>query len=155
MLIIKPQKKGGYQLSAEMWLPAPLGEVFNFFAEASNLELLTPSMLRFKILTERPITMKRGILIDYRLRLHGIPMRWQSEISTWEPPHRFVDEQRRGPYRRWYHEHLFREENGGTSVQDRINYRVLGGRLVNRFFVEPDLKRIFQYRQQKLGKIFS
>ncbi|HZA25273.1 MAG TPA: SRPBCC family protein, partial [Dehalococcoidia bacterium] len=88
----------------EQWFPLRPEEVFSFFSDALNLELITPPWLRFKVLTVSPIEMKEGTVIDYRLRLRGIPLRWQSQITVWEPPHRFVDQQRRGPYRLWVHE---------------------------------------------------
>ena len=94
-------------------------------------------------------------MIDYKLRLHGIPIRWQSEISIWEPPTRFVDRQTRGPYRLWHHEHSFVERDGGTLVIDHVNYRPPGGRLVNRLFVVPDLRKIFGFRMQKLSELFG
>lgn len=144
-----------FTLAVEQWLPRPLPEVFAFFADAGNLNALTPPWLRFEILTPRPITMRPGTLIDYRLRLRGIPVRWQSEITVWEPPHRFVDEQRRGPYRQWHHEHTFTERDGGTLVADKVRYAVWGGALVERWFVRPDVQRIFRYRQEKLAELFG
>jgi ligand-binding SRPBCC domain-containing protein len=99
--------------------------------------------------------MRVGPLIDYRIRLHGTPLRWRSEITTWEPPLRFTDEQRRGPYRLWIHQHLFRADGEGTIAEDKVEYAVLGGSLVKRFFVAPDLERIFAYRRQKLSEIFG
>src|SRR3954468_23005074 len=105
-------------LCARILLPRPVTEVFMFFAEPGNLETLTPPWLRFHILTPQPILMRAGARIDYRLRVHGLPVRWQSEITAWEPPVRFVDEQRRGPYRVWVHEHTFEEGDGGTEVRD-------------------------------------
>ncbi len=98
---------------------------------------------------------RAGTLIDYRLRLHGIPIRWQSEISVWEPPLRFVDRQTRGPYRLWIHEHRFVEQEGGTLVIDHVNYRVPGGSLINRLFIVPDLRKIFGFRMQKLQELFG
>ena len=99
--------------------------------------------------------MAAGTRIDYRLRLHGIPLRWTSDITTWEPPFRFVDEQVRGPYRIWIHEHTFEEKPGGTVVRDNVRYSVLGGALVNRVFVRPDLRKIFGYRHARLREIFD
>ena len=136
-------------------LPYPIERVFDFFSEAENLESLTPPWLSFRILTPRPIHMCEGALIDYQLRLRGIPLGWRSEITVWEPPHRFVDEQRRGPYRLWAHEHRFTEVDGGTKVEDRVKYAVLGGSLVARLFVAPDVRRIFDYRQQRLRELFE
>ena len=144
-----------FTLTNELWLPQPPAEVFPFFADASNLERLTPPSLRFQILTPSPIEMVVGTLIDYRIRLRGIPMRWQSEITEWEPPHRFVDEQRRGPYRQWIHEHTFTAQNGGTLAVDIVQYAVLGGVTIQRLFVAPELRRIFDYRNATLENYFS
>ncbi len=142
-------------LETEVWLPQPLDAVFAFFADARNLAILTPPWLKFSILTPAPIEMKTGALIDYRLRLRGIPIRWQSEITAWEPPHRFVDEQRRGPCRCWIHEHTFVERDGGTLARDRVQYAVPGGSLINYLFVARDLKRVFAFRQESLRRIFE
>lgn len=144
-----------FELHAELWLPRPRVEVFPFFADARNLETLTPPWLRFEILTPLPIEMRVGCLIDYQLRLHGLPLRWRSEITVWEPPTRFVDEQRRGPYRFWAHEHRFVEHDGGTWVGDHVRYAVWGGRLLEALFVRPDLNRIFAYRRDKLRALFG
>jgi ligand-binding SRPBCC domain-containing protein len=146
--------EGAFTLTSEQWLLRPLPEVFAFFADAGNLDTLTPSWLRFEILTPHPIEMKVGALIDYRLRLRGLPIRWQSEISDWSPPHRFVDEQRRGPYRLWHHMHTFHQRDGGTLVRDFVRYHVPGGALANTLFVRRDLQKIFAHRQQKLAELF-
>ena len=153
--IILGRYAGLSTLAAEQWLPRPRAEIFQFFADAGNLNILTPPWLRFEILTPRPIVMRVGALIDYRLRLHGWPLRWQSEITAWEPPERFVDEQRHGPYRLWQHEHRFTERDGGTVVTDRVRYAVAGGRLTDWLFVRHDVVRIFAYRQQKLAELFG
>ncbi|MCA9729166.1 MAG: SRPBCC family protein, partial [Candidatus Eisenbacteria bacterium] len=126
-------------LHRQQLLPAPLEEVFAFFAAAENLERITPPLLQFRVLTPPPIDMRPGALIDYRLKLRGIPLRWRSEITVWDPPHRFVDEQRRGPYRSWIHEHRFEEENGHTRVTDEVRYLAPGGPLVHRWLIRPDL----------------
>jgi ligand-binding SRPBCC domain-containing protein len=147
------------KLFSELWLPLPPEDVFPFFAEARNLEQITPPWLSFYVLAQHPPEMGAGTVIDYRLRLHGIPLRWRSEITVWEPPRRFVDVQRRGPYRLWEHEHLFLPKDGGTLVQDRVRYAVPGGSLlaplVDRLLVRPDLERIFAYRRQRLKEIFG
>jgi ligand-binding SRPBCC domain-containing protein len=140
---------------AQLWLPRPLDEVFAFFSDAHNLDRITPPWLHFHVLTPPPIPMRVGQRIDYRLRIRGIPLRWQSAITAWEPPHRFVDEQQRGPYRAWIHEHTFEEKDGGTLARDEVKYAVFGGALVNRLFVERDVKKIFEYRAGKLGEIFG
>ena len=144
-----------FELRRQTWLPRPLGEVFPFFADATNLETLTPPWLRFRILSPHPIGMGRGTLIHYRLRARGIPFRWRSEITAWEPPRRFVDEQRRGPYRLWVHEHRFTPWGQGTLVTDHVRYAVWGGALVRRLFVARELDRIFDFRQQRLGHLFA
>ena len=144
-----------FTLTNELWLPHQPQDVFPFFADAFNLERLTPPSLGFQVLTPPPIEMRVGTLIDYRVRLRGIPMRWQSEITEWEPPHRFVDEQRRGPYRMWIHEHTFTSQDGGTMAKDTVRYAVLGGAIVQRLFVASELKRIFQYRNAALKDHFS
>jgi ligand-binding SRPBCC domain-containing protein len=145
----------GFLLECQMRVPRPLSTVFPFFANAYNLQRITPSSLSFRVLTPDPVTMHAGALIDYRLRVHKIPIAWQSEITVWEPPNRFVDEQRRGPYRWWIHDHLFEEDNDSTVVRDRVRYGVPGGRLINRLIVARDLRRVFQYRAEKLRDIFS
>jgi ligand-binding SRPBCC domain-containing protein len=149
----KPNRTFG--LHAEQWLPCPREKLFDFFTDAFKLETLTPPLLRFEVVTPAPIVIRTGTLIDYKLRLHGIPIRWQSEINEWEPPSRFVDRQTRGPYRLWRHEHRFVEQHGGTLVIDHVEYRAPGGSLVNRFFVVPDLRKIFGFRMQKLRELFG
>jgi len=149
------QQSRTFVLHAEQWLPCPREALFEFFSDAFKLELLTPPLLRFRVVTPAPILIQPGTLIDYKLSLHGVPMRWQSEISVWEPPLRFVDRQTRGPYRVWEHEHCFEEQKGGTLVIDHVHYRAPGGSLVNRFFVTPDLRKIFSFRMQKLEELFG
>lgn len=141
-------------LTTEQVLPRSLEEVFSFFSNAGNLDALTPPWLHFEILTPQPIEMKVGALIDYRLRLRGLPIRWQSEISDWSPPYQFVDEQRRGPYRLWHHTHTFAEVDGGTAVRDIVRYRVIGGAIADALFVRRDLLKIFGYRQETLDRLF-
>ena len=148
-------QNGTFVLHAEQWLACPRGNLFEFVSDAFQLETLTPPLLRFQVVTPPPIVIRSGTLIDYKLRLHGIPIRWQSQISEWEPPARFVDRQTRGPYRQWLHEHRFVEQDGGTLVIDHVDYRAPGGSLVNRLFVVPDLRKIFGFRMQKLQELFG
>jgi ligand-binding SRPBCC domain-containing protein len=140
---------------SELWLPRPRAEVFPFFADAANLERLTPAFLRFRIVTPLPIEMRAGTLIDYRLRVHGLPISWRTRIEQWRPPERFVDVQLRGPYRLWHHTHEFEERDGGTLCRDRVRYAVLGGRLLERLFVRPDVERIFAFRTRRLLELFA
>lgn len=148
------RKDGWCTVEVRLFLPHPLETVFPFFADARNLETLTPPWLRFEIRTPLPIRMRQGTFIEYRLRLHGIRLRWQSEITVWEPPQRFVDEQRHGPYRHWIHEHTFTERNSGTEVRDFVRYSAPGGRPVDFLFVRHDVRRIFEYRARKLRALF-
>jgi len=140
---------------AELLVPRPLAEVFPFFADARNLEELTPPWLSFNVLTPEPIPMAVGTTIDYRLSWRGIPLRWRSEIAAWDPPHRFVDRQLRGPYRLWHHEHRFEEVAGGTVVIDDVEYAVWGGALAVNLGVRRDVERIFAYRSERLAEIFG
>ena len=144
-----------FTLDNEQWLPGPPEAVFDFYADAFNLEALTPPWLRFRVLTPPPIAMAQGVEIDYRLRLHGISLGWRSRITAWEPPYRFVDEQIQGPYRRWVHEHIFEARDGGTLARDIVEYDMPGGRLADRLLVRRDLNRIFAYRRERLAGIFA
>ena len=143
-----------FELHSAVLIPRTPEEVFPFFADARNLDLLTPPWLHFQILDPGPIAIQRGTEIDYRLRLRGLPMRWRSRITAWSPPSLFVDEQVRGPYRRWIHQHRFRPVEAGTLVEDHVRYAVWGGRLVDRWLVAPDLSRIFRYRRERLAERF-
>jgi ligand-binding SRPBCC domain-containing protein len=144
-----------FALQTELWLPRPPAEVFPFFAEARNLESLTPPWLNFEVLTPAPIAMRAGALIDYRIRVHGFPIRWRTEIAEWQPPHRFADVQLRGPYTLWHHTHTFEDRDGGTLCGDQVRYRPRGGALVHWLFVRRDVQRIFRYREQRLREIFG
>lgn len=145
-----------FRLRSKLWLPRSVDEVFPFFSDAHNLQALTPDTLSFEILTPAPIEMRAGTLIDYRLRLYGIPLSWKSEITVWDPPFRFVDEQRRGPYKLWKHEHTFVESNGGVELGDVVDYApVIGGRPIDRLFVQRDLRKIFGYRTEKMIELFG
>ncbi|MFI5094193.1 MAG: SRPBCC family protein [Candidatus Acidiferrum sp.] len=143
-----------FHFEARLWLPRPRNEVFEFFSNAINLEELTPSSLRFHVLTPTPIRVQQDLEIDYRLKIRGIPVRWRSKITVWDPPNRFVDEQVRGPYRLWIHEHRFTEQEGGTICEDSLQYAPLGGTLINKLFVAREVSQIFAYRSQRLQHLF-
>ncbi len=144
-----------FHLKTDQKIQKPQDELFSFFSDAQNLAEITPPWLHFRVLTPPPIEMKVGTRIDYRLKLRGVPIRWQSEITAWNPPHSFVDEQRRGPYRRWIHKHTFVAVPGGTLVKDEVEYAVFGGWLVHKLFVAPDIDKIFAYRSQKLQELLA
>ena len=143
-----------FQLHQEQLLSYPIEQVFRFFASPENLNLLTPPWANFSILSPQPIEMAVGTIIEYRIRLRGVPVNWRSEITEWQPPFAFCDVQRRGPYRFWVHRHTFEEKPGGTLVTDHVDYGVLGGALVNRLFVAGELRRIFGYRKTRLYELF-
>jgi ligand-binding SRPBCC domain-containing protein len=142
-----------HTFTAETWLPRSLDDVFRFFSDARNLQKITPPWLSFDVLTPGEPAMTPGTLIDYRLRVRGIPFLWRSEITVWEPPHRFVDAQRRGPYLLWVHEHRFAAKDGGTLATDEVRYAVPGGALVNALFVARDVRKIFEFRTRKLKEL--
>lgn len=142
------------EFQSKIWLPLPPEELFHLFGDAANLDTITPPWLHFHIATPPPIEMREGALIDYRLRVHGIPMRWRTRVSVWQPPHRFVDEQLRGPYRQCIHEHTFEPHNGGTLAHDLVRYAVPLDVLVHRWLVRPDIEKIFQHRSEMLRKRF-
>lgn len=145
-------------LETKTIIKRPLNEVFSFFSKAENLNELTPPELHFKILTPLPIQMNKGIFIEYRIKLNGIPFNWKTLISAWEPPHRFVDEQIKGPYVRWHHTHSFRSvDENTTEMIDRVEYLSPGWvlePLINSVFVRKKVEAIFAYREQKLMAIF-
>jgi ligand-binding SRPBCC domain-containing protein len=143
------------EFEADLWLPQPRADVFGFFSDAANLDLITPPWVNFQMITRLPIEMHVGTLIDYKLRIHGLPVRWRSKITVWEPPVRFVDEQLRGPYQLWIHEHTFAERDGGTLICDRVQYAVPFDCLAYPLLVRGDVKRIFRYRSDTLRRRFA
>ncbi|MCY4086193.1 MAG: SRPBCC family protein [Actinomycetia bacterium] len=143
-----------FQIHEELFLRYPREEVFRFFSQAENLNLLTPPWLGFSVVSSAPIEMAVGTVIQYRLKLRGMPISWESEITEWRPPFSFCDVQRRGPYRCWVHRHSFEAVPGGTVVTDHVDYEVIGGALVNRLLVAGDLKKIFAYRKARLLELF-
>ena len=150
-----PDHSRAYRLTAEVFLPKSREEIFPFFADAYNLEELTPSWMNFSVLTPAPIDMHEGTLIDYKLRIRGVPLRWRTKITGWEPPYRFCDEQLKGPYRFWRHEHTFVNVDGGCLARDQVDYAVPGGKLIHWLIVRRDVERIFEYRTEVLKRIFA
>ena len=143
------------EFETELWLPRPREEVFAFFADAANLDAITPPWLRFRTVTPAPIEMRAGTLIDHKLRIRGVPIRWRSRIAVWEPPARFVDEQVRGPYRLWRHEHIFEQRDGGTVVRDHVQYAVRFDFLVHELLVRREIEKIFAHRTECLRERFG
>lgn len=144
---------GGFRLSSELRLDMGIDDVFAFFSDPHNLALITPDWLRPQVTTGHSIDMAEGARIDYRFRVRGVPAVWRSEITAFEPPYRFVDEQRFGPFLRWRHEHTFEPSGSGTIALDDIDYRVPGGRVIHGLFVERELRRLFEHRHRRLTEI--
>jgi ligand-binding SRPBCC domain-containing protein len=145
-----------YQLHHTQLIKKRLPEVFSFFENPANLAIITPPQLGFKILTPTPLQMGKGTLIDYTVRIMGLPVRWTSLISEYDPPHKFVDVQLKGPYSFWHHAHLFKEHAEGTLIEDRVDYCLpfgLLGRWVNKLVVARQLQSIFDYRQIVISRI--
>lgn len=147
-----------YRLQTDITLARPLDAVFAFFSDAGNLEAITPPELRFEILTPRPIGMERDTRIDYRLHLYGIPFRWRTRISVWEPGVRFVDEQESGPFALWIHEHRFEPISpSATRIRDEVRYALPLeplGRLAHPI-VRARLDHIFAYREARVRELLA
>jgi ligand-binding SRPBCC domain-containing protein len=146
-----------YILKRSQWVPQPLDTVFEFFSRAENLQTITPPWLEFRMV-DAPKQMHAGSLIRYQLRVHKIPVRWTTEITEWNPPHRFVDIELSGPYALWHHEHKFFAENNGTTIEDEVTYALpfgLLGQIACRLFVSRDLENIFDYRARKMRELFG
>lgn len=145
-------------LERVQFIPRPRSEVFAFFSDATNLERITPPFLRFRIVTPTPIDIREGALLDYRLRLFGIPFAWRTRIDVFEPDRRFIDTQLRGPYKLWRHLHEFAEVDGGTRMLDRVDYDVpLGplGDLARSLFVTRTVERIFDFRARTIEELLG
>jgi ligand-binding SRPBCC domain-containing protein len=163
-----PAADAAYVLETEITLPRTLEEVFPFFADPGNLEAITPPWLNFQILTPRPIPMRQGAIIDYRIRLRGIPIRWRTVIAAYEPPRMFIDKQIKGPYWLWEHTHTFEpvHRDGrfvGTRIGDKVRYLPIDiprwvpglGGLIHRLMVRPDLEKIFAYRHRRMRELLA
>jgi ligand-binding SRPBCC domain-containing protein len=147
-----------YRFTACQTIARPRPEVFEFFSRAEHLERITPPEVGFHIITPTPITIGEGTLIDYRLSLRGLPVRWQSRITVWDPPFKFADEQVRGPYKQWIHTHRFTEVDAGTTeMEDEVLYRLplepFGD--LAQLFVEWEIKNIFDYRKKTIEELFA
>jgi ligand-binding SRPBCC domain-containing protein len=143
-------------LTRQLTLDLPIARVFDFFADAGNLERITPPELNFKIITAQPIDIKKGALIDYRLKLRGLPITWKTEISEWNPPFSFVDRALKSPYRQWHHRHTFTAlSENKTLIEDEVKYRLPlepCGDLAH-FFVRRELDYIFDFRQKTVAEV--
>lgn len=147
-----------HHLRTVLDLNLPLETVFAFFSRAENLQRITPSHLGFEILTPIPIEMRRDVEIDYRIKLQGLSMRWRTLISTWRPPHEFVDEQLTGPYHSWIHRHSFEPlDNGWTRMTDYVRYKLPLSPLgeVALWYVKPQVEGIFRYRNAKIPELLK
>ena len=142
-----------HHFHTELFVPQPIERVFDFFSRAENLGRITPEWLQFQMLTPPDVELRAGTILEYRLRIHGIPVRWRTRITEWDPPHRFVDVQERGPYRLWRHTHRFVEAAGGTSMTDDVEYELpfgILGRIVQWLQVGRDVRAIFEYRAGRI-----
>ncbi len=147
-----------YILRREQWIERPIDEVFSFFADAHNLEEITPPWVGFKILSMSTDSIEEGTTIRYHLRLHGIPVHWWTEICDWNPPHCFVDEQTKGPYKLWRHTHRFEAHGNRTKMIDEVQYSLpsgILGRIVHSVKVRKDVSRIFDYRRERIEGLFG
>ena len=147
-----------HTLKHESTIDLPRAEVFAFFADADNLEKITPPELSFQITTPQPIEMREGALIEYRIKMSGFPMSWRTLISKWDPPYEFVDEQLAGPYKQWIHRHTFTElDKNKTLIQDEVRYKLpfepLGD--LAHFLVARQLKGIFDFREKVVAEYFN
>ena len=147
-----------FTIYRSQFIDKPRDVVFSFFSKPENLEYITPPYLHFKIMNTLPVSMKEGQIINYKLRIRGISIKWSSLIKSYSPPFNFIDEQIKGPYSVWHHTHEFIEEKNGTRIIDNIIYKIpLGfiGKLINHFWVAKDLEKIFNYRQDKVNEFFK
>ena len=141
----------------EVRVPEGPETIFKFFSDAKNLNVITPPWLDFQIVTP-DVKLEKGSQIEYRLKWRGLPLRWISEIAYWNPPHSFVDKQIKGPYKTWIHKHEFVPDDNGTRIIDEVRYSIPGAflePLIHKFFVGPDVRRIFEFRMNKISALFN
>jgi uncharacterized protein len=156
--LLAPLRFGVSQRVWEQWMPHAAQDIWPFFCDAHNLEAITPPFLGFRVLGMSTPGIDAGTRIDYRLRLHGIPVAWQTRIETWDPPHRFVDLQAKGPYALWHHTHEFIPLAGGTLMRDTVRYRLPAGWLgamAGGAKVASDVQRIFDFRAREIDRRFG
>ena len=146
-----------YKKSVTQFIDKPLDVVFSFFAKPENLRRITPSTLDFQILTPTPISMAKGTVIDYNIKVMGIRVHWRTLITSYNPPTQFVDEQTKGPYLLWIHTHTFKIKDEGVEIHDCIEYSIplgLLGRFVHFLWIKRKLDQIFDFRRRKIEEIF-
>jgi uncharacterized protein (TIGR01777 family) len=146
-----------HEIKTEQWVPQSTNQIFDFFREARNLEIITPDFLKFRVVSQSTPYIKEGTKINYSLSLHGFPLRWKSKITDWKPGKMFSDIQLKGPYKYWHHKHEFEDKNGGTIIKDYVSYKVplgLLGDLVANSFIRKDIEQIFSYRRKKINELF-
>jgi ligand-binding SRPBCC domain-containing protein len=147
-----------YRFERSQTVPRPRHEVFAFFSDAANLQKITPPFVGFEMLTKAPLVIGEGTLIDYKIRLYGVPVRWQTRIETFEPGVAFTDIQLKGPYRRWHHRHTFSDVPGGTRMDDVVDYELpfgVLGSIARTLFVARSLEQIFEYRRKVVTEMFG
>ena len=147
-----------YELVKTQVIDSSIDNVFDFFAKPENLKKITPEKLSFNIITPTPITMDKGTVIDYTIRLFGIQVHWRTLITMYDPPHEFIDEQIKGPYNFWHHNHKFKEVEGGVEISDKVNYSIpmgVFGRVLHFFWIKRDLEKIFLHRKKFFENIFD
>lgn len=158
LVVLDHQTMPEHILTRSLKLPVSRADAFAFFADAANLESITPPELKFQITTPQPIMIKQGTLIDYRLKVRGFPVKWRTEIYVWDPPHAFVDRQLRGPYKQWIHRHTFVEiDKNNTLIEDEVKYRLAFapfGEVVH-ILVRRELDYIFDYRQTRVAELLG
>ena len=147
-----------YELTDHFVVKSTLADTWAFFGDAMNLPKITPPWMGFHVLTPAPIDMHTGTLIDYKVKVMGLPVKWRTRIIDWSPPRQFIDLQLRGPYTLWHHQHTFEQVDDGTACTDRVTYKVPAGgigRLMNRFLIRKQLKEIFEYRSKIIDQTFG